>query len=126
MERQITAAKIRMTDEMKFTFLGRNAANEAGHVANMSNQLRTVLFDIRTMALSFQSGHGVTELRRCPHCGLVWDKIEGCNGDTICGEIPSSKIDVRRSDFAVLASASTLLVRCSGLIEFIGKATQGW
>ncbi len=104
MDRQITAAQIRMSDEMNFTFLGSGAANEAGHVANMTNQLRMVLFDIRTTALAFQSDHGVTELRRCPHCGLVWDKIEGCDGDTVCGEIPSSKIDVRNSNFAVLAT----------------------
>ena len=33
-----------------------------------------------------------TELRRCPHCGLVWAKIIGCDGATTCGERMSNHI----------------------------------
>jgi hypothetical protein len=29
-------------------------------------------------------------LRRCPHCSLVWMKVEGCSGTTTCGARPKS------------------------------------
>ena len=25
-------------------------------------------------------------IRRCPHCGEIWMKVEGCDGQTRCGE----------------------------------------
>jgi hypothetical protein len=29
-------------------------------------------------------------IKRCPHCGLVWLKVEGCSGMTTCGALPES------------------------------------
>ncbi|CAB9512922.1 expressed unknown protein [Seminavis robusta] len=29
--------------------------------------------------------------KKCNHCGAVWVKTEGCDGDTFCGEVPSAK-----------------------------------
>lgn len=28
--------------------------------------------------------------KKCPHCGAVWVKTEGCDGGTICGNIPTA------------------------------------
>ena len=65
-----------MIRENNFTFYGDGAANEAGHIANMTNQLRAILYDIRMETLSQgASDHGVNELRKCPHCGVTWAKI---------------------------------------------------
>jgi len=83
----ITTAQEKVARENNFTFRGKNAANEAGHIANMTNQLRIVLYDIRIETInSGAADHGITELRKCPHCGLVWAKIVGCDGETTCGE----------------------------------------
>jgi len=32
--------------------------------------------------------HLKNQLRKCPNCGLVWVKVEGCNGATTCGNRP--------------------------------------
>ena len=101
---EITKAQQRFSEDNKFTFTGDGAANEAGHVANMVNQLRMVLYDIRTECVGFQSEHGVSELRKCPHCDLVWTKVEGCDGDTTCGRRPDAANDFRDSAFSVLAT----------------------
>ena len=66
---QIVEAQKRLSEKNNFTFYGDGAANEAGHVAKMVNHLRT--FDIRADCVGFQSEHGVSQLRKCPHCGLV-------------------------------------------------------
>ena len=104
MGQQILLAQKRMANENNFTFLGEDAANEAGHIANMTNQLRLVLHYIRLEAAGFQSEHGVGEARRCPHCNLVWMKIAGCDGNTTCGNRPSTVIDVRDPSFGVLGT----------------------
>ena len=101
---EIIEAQKRMSEKNNFTFDGDGAANEAGHVANMVNQLRVVIYDIRTECLSYQSEHGVSELRKCPHCGLIWTKVEGCDGDTTCGNRPSFVNDFRDPSFAELGT----------------------
>ena len=53
-EEQIIESKQQVAEELDFSFLGANAANEAGHVANMTNQMRLVLHDIRTEILGIQ------------------------------------------------------------------------
>ncbi|XP_028397396.1 uncharacterized protein LOC114521179 [Dendronephthya gigantea] len=103
---QIVQAQQRLSEKNNFTFYGDGATYEAGHVANMVNQLRTILFDIRVECVGFQSEHGVSELRKCPHCGLIWTKVEGCDGTTTCGNRPSSVNDIRDSAFSVLATFS--------------------
>merc|ERR1712072_1641836 len=71
-----------------------------GHIANLTNQLRAVLFDIRTMALAYQNDAGISQPRKCPHCGEVWAKLEGCNGGTTCG----NRMDSPESRFNTMAS----------------------
>ena len=75
MEQQIVVAQQSMSQQANFTFMGDNSANEAGHVANMTNQLRAILHSIRIQALGYHSDHGVNDLRQCPHCGLKWAKV---------------------------------------------------
>ena len=103
---EIVEAQKRMSEKNNFTFRGDGAANEAGHVANMVNQLRMILYDIRTECLGYQSEHGVSELRKCPHCGLIWTKVEGCEGQTTCGNRPNAVNDFRDPSYAELGTFS--------------------
>ena len=106
MKDEIVEAQERMSKTNNFTFEGDGAANEAGHIANMVNRLRMVLYDIRTECLGYQSEHGVSELRKCPHCGIIWTKVEGCEGATTCGNRPSNVNDVRDPAYAELGTFS--------------------
>ena len=103
---EIAQAQKRISEKNKFTFCGDGAANEAGHVANMVNQLRAILFHIRTECREYQSAHGVSELRKCPYCGIIWTKVEGCDGNTTCGNRPSTVNDFRDSTYAILGTFS--------------------
>ena len=103
---EIVQAQKRISEKNKFTFYGDGAANEAGHVANMVNQLRMVLYDIRTECREYQSEHGVSELRKCPYCGTIWTKVEGSESDTTCGNRPSTVNDFRNSAYSVLGTFS--------------------
>ena len=93
----IVGAQERVSEDNNFQFDGPLMANEAGHIANLTNQLRTVLLELRTRCLHFTSNHGVNELRKCNFCGLVWAKVVGCTGSTTCGELVNS-FDVRKID----------------------------
>ena len=30
--------------------------------------------------------HPLNYIRECNHCGLIWLKVDGCNGMTTCGK----------------------------------------
>lgn len=32
-------------------------------------------------------------MRKCPHCGLIWLKVIGCDGETYCGKRVNSNFD---------------------------------
>ena len=99
---EVYAAQRRVSEKNSFTFCGLNTPNEAGHVANLTNQLRTVLYDVRTMALAYQTAAGVSALRKCPHCGQVWTKVEGCDGQTTCGnrlQAPDGRLSMADFEF---------------------------
>lgn len=68
---------------------GCDTANIAGHIANMTNQLRDVLLDVRIMASSFQYLDGL-EMWKCPHCKSIWSQTasEKCDFPKCdrCGE----------------------------------------
>ena len=101
---QETKAQIRLSDQFSFSFDGAEAENEAAHISNMTNNMLPDLRAIRIEALAYQSNHGVTCLRKCPHCGQVWTKVEGCGGTTTCGAMPSKSLDVRDDSFTVMAT----------------------
>ena len=120
MTNEITRAQQRMSEKNGFNLMGEKAANEAGHVANMVNQLRVTLYDIRTECLKYHSDQSASELRKCPHCGHVWAKVSGCDGETTCGNRPETVNDMRGSEYAVLStntfiwSAGSLRIEKSG------------
>lgn len=92
MSNEVIEAQKRVSGTNSFEFVGKKMANEAGHIANLTNKIKAVLLDVRTMCLSYQGvgmgcGDGVSSLRKCPHCGLVWAKIQGCEGKTTCGNL---------------------------------------
>jgi len=108
MKDEIIEAQKRMADECNFTWGNEDAdeeANQAGHIANMTNHLCSVLFDVRIEALKTSTAHE-GEMRKCPHCGEVWYKQEGCDGATTCGnrdwqnEMLQYGLDVKRGYMA--------------------------
>ena len=118
MRQEIEAAQHRVAEENGFTFYGEEAVNEAGHIANMVNQMRVVLYDVRVEAARYHSAHGVEQARRCPHCNLVWTKVEGCDGVTTCGNRPTMTVDVRDPTFGVLGTF-TFKKLAGGLVKIL-------
>jgi len=96
---EIDRAKMRVADECGFHFTGTKAAIQVGHIAHMTNKLKNVLFEIRTIVLGYQKQHGVSKLRKCPHCGEIWTKVIGCNGETTCGNLVKG-LDSRYDKFS--------------------------
>ena len=69
MTEQITHAQKRVSKINNFTFTGEGMLNEAGHIANLTNQLKIVLLDVRMTCLQYTK-QGIDQMRKCPHCGL--------------------------------------------------------
>jgi len=67
-------------------------AQHAGHIANMTNQLKSILHDVRIEAMTWHK-NVVTDFRKCPFCATIWTKVEGCNGSTTCGKRPQEEKD---------------------------------
>ena len=95
---EIAVAQKDLTEKQKFKLVqGSDLENEAGHIANLTNQLRKLLSDIRTEAARYHQKYEKSGFRACPKCGEVWTKIEGCDLGTICGSRPTDeKIDDQR------------------------------
>ncbi|CAJ1415599.1 unnamed protein product [Effrenium voratum] len=94
---QVFAAQRRVAEACDFTFTSDDAqviANEAGHIATLTNQLKGVLLEVRMLAFGFQRDIN-TDLRKCPHCSAIWAKEEGCDGDTTCGNRVGKILDTR-------------------------------
>lgn len=64
---------------------------EVGHIANLTSQLRQILHDIRIQAMKYYD-NAKADFRKCSYCGLIWQLIEGCKGETECGARPQEKI----------------------------------
>ena len=56
------------------------------------------------------AGVGNHPFRKCPHCGEVWTKVEGCDGSTTCGNLPTN------SDHFVKVKWKWMIL--NGLINF--------
>ena len=72
---RIEDAKKQMADENGFLFYGEEAHLQVGHITNMANQLRAVLYTVRLETLGALEDHHIDELRKCPHCGEIWNKV---------------------------------------------------
>ena len=92
---KITDAQVRVSNSNNFTFIGPASASEAGHIANMTNQMRKIIAGIRVETCKYYKDVD-SNFRKCPHCSLVWQKMEGCDGSTECGARPSTN---RAHDF---------------------------
>jgi hypothetical protein len=102
MNEEIIHARRKLEGEFDWNNIGPEFENAAGHVAHLVAQLKNTLFSVRTLALEYQSRHGVAELRRCPHCGYVWGLVTGCTGLTKCGNLPSM-VDIQSNRAAEYA-----------------------
>ena len=89
---QIVETQRNLSRNNNFSFSGGpGIANEAGHIASLTNQLRQVLRDVRIEAMKYHVDVE-TDFRMCPYCGEIWQKVEGCEGDTQCGNRPSEEL----------------------------------
>lgn len=103
---EIIETQKRFSHNNDFSFSGGpETANEAGHIANLTNQLRQILRYVRIEAMQYYVDVE-TDFRKCPHCGLIWQKIEVCQGDTICGQRPSKKLQYDRVNGRKMATFS--------------------
>eukprot|EP00111_Clytia_hemisphaerica_P007298 TCONS_00021241-protein len=108
MKIQIDLPRKEACERLGYDFLDESKRmDQVGYIANMVNQIRAVLFDIRLEALKYQNDNALTDgdLRKCPHCDLSWFKAEGCDEETTCGDIPSLALDIP-PDIAVMAGFS--------------------
>ena len=58
MSQEIIEAQKRVSGTNSFTFEGKKMANEAGHIASLTNQLKAILIDIRTATPSIKMTMG--------------------------------------------------------------------
>ena len=88
MREEIIESQKRISNSNNFTFCNdANMAIEAGHIANLTNQLREILRYVRIAAMDYHK-NVETDFRKCPYCGLVWHLVEGCDEDTTYGKRP--------------------------------------
>lgn len=76
------------------------ADQQIGYVAYLSSLLRAELFPIRTLLCNYHVDAEASNLRKCPHCGTIWGKWEGCDGTTTCGARPYHKKDWKNNQQA--------------------------
>jgi len=107
MKQEIIEIQKRMAVENNLTFDGEKNEkyNQVAYVQNLTNQLRCILHEVRLEGLAFlpQAGQ-VGAFRQCPHCKEVWTKVQGCEGQTTCGNRPTAANDVRDKDYSQMAT----------------------
>ena len=90
---QIVETQRNLSCNNNFSFSdGPGIANEAGPIANLTNQLCQVLRDVRIEAVKYHADVD-TDFQKCPYCGEIWQKVEDCVGDTQCGNRPSDELN---------------------------------
>jgi hypothetical protein len=103
MKQEIIEVQKRMQLENSFTFDGDKKYDEAAHIQNLTNQLISVLHKIRIEAHSSQLDHQGS-FRKCPHCGVVWTTVIGCDGETRCGSRADCANDLRYPGYTEMAT----------------------
>ena len=104
MHDQIVETQKNLSRNNNFSFTGGpGIASEAGHVSNLTNQLRQVLRDVRIEAMKYHVDVE-TDFRKCPYCDEIWQKVEGCEGDTQCGRRPSQELKWDQIDGGKMAN----------------------
>ena len=54
------------------------------------NRFKKMIESEMEIKINYSNNKKCNEFRRCPHCGLIWLQIQGCN-DVICGERTEAK-----------------------------------
>jgi len=88
---EIALAQKRVSEKNHFDFDGAEVEYQAGHIANMTTQLKKILLDVRIDAMKYHKALD-SGFRKCPHCNEIWAKVEGCNGSTTCGNRVSANM----------------------------------
>uniref|UniRef100_A0A7M6DPS4 G domain-containing protein n=1 Tax=Clytia hemisphaerica TaxID=252671 RepID=A0A7M6DPS4_9CNID len=103
MEAEVDKAKDKFCKELEIDFCQDDATNikHAGYMANMVNQIRAIIQDIRVKALTYQNDHNSSDLRKCRHCGCVWVRAQDCDDWTTCGNLPCSYSDKNGYEMAI-------------------------
>lgn len=59
----------------------------ASHMGNLINGMNRILYNIRVRGFDLEEDLQPQEIdwRKCPYCGTVWEKVDGCDGSTRCG-----------------------------------------
>ena len=130
MEIKVEESKKEMCTKLGFDFDGKDEEKmqeQAAYVACMVNQLRVVIFDIRLEALQYYNDQYCDELRKCPHCGIIWAKVEGCEYTT-CGDVSeeitfdtSTKNKVSLANFCFSIEDGDLVIKRNGKTNFVNK-----
>jgi len=88
MKNEIVKLQSNFAEENKFSMI--NDPMEFGYIASLTEQLKIKLFDIRNICKGLQKNFENAPMKRCPHCNLIWQKLEGCDGTTTCGNKTSN------------------------------------
>ena len=88
----ITEIQKRVADQCNFHLIhdSNDFGNEVAHIASLTNRLKTVLYDVRVLALGVFAENKTSELRSCNYCGQIWSLAVGCTGETTCGNLVSA------------------------------------
>ena len=90
-EDEIVEAQRRLSSNNNFSYTeGPEMASEAGHIANMTYNLRKVIREVSAAAEEYvsQTQEYRVDLRQCPYCSAVWENTEGCSDAKSCGGLP--------------------------------------
>ncbi|KAM3137905.1 hypothetical protein pb186bvf_009986 [Paramecium bursaria] len=67
---------------------------------------RSIVDDLNSVVERIQqkmlikADHPYNFIRQCPHCGLIWMKVSGCDGETTCGAFSSQDDLISRQPFS--------------------------
>lgn len=117
MDSEILAVQTAVSENFDWLFMkDREGALETAHYATLTKQLKAVLLEVRTIRVGIEPDHNVSVLKACPHCGIVWNKVSGCDGVTFCG---TDYVDVSpRTSFARFSFSFDEKASSDGVLTF--------
>lgn len=87
---EIRQAERRLSAGNKFTFTeGPESASEAGHIENMTNQLRNAIGSVSAEAACYHK-RIIASTRKCPYCPAVWQEF---STPRTCGSVTTDTSD---------------------------------
>lgn len=94
MQEEIPRANKRLRDKHCFSSVTELTVLERGHLANLENQMKSLFHGIRVTMAAYHQDSVHLNLRRCPHCNVMWTQPRRRDGHMNCGLTSS---DVRIS-----------------------------